>query len=108
MVMASAETLNSVCRKDARLRVATRHCVAPLAHPTSIAASWPIRTSVTKSVKYDIDNVALPRASGRWTFEIEMTMEPTSRARKSQGSGRLIRGIRSVTTTSPTRMTRPT
>ncbi len=84
MVMASAETLKSVCRTDARLRVATRHCVAPLAHPTSMAASWPIRTSVTKSVKYDIDSVALPRASGRWTFETEMTMEPSRRARKSQ------------------------
>ena len=88
MVMASAETLNSVCRKEARLRVATRHCVAPLAHPTSIAASCPMRTSVTKSVKYDIDNVALPRASGRWTFEMEMTMDPISRAGRARDPAR--------------------
>ena len=60
IVRISAATLKVVCRSGTRLRVDNRHCVAPPAPATIIAWSGPSSTSDMKSVKYDIDSVALP------------------------------------------------
>ena len=58
-----------------------------------------------KSVKYDIDSVALPLASGRWTFDTEMNTELESNARKSSGCSRCISGSRKASSPRPITVT---
>ena len=72
MLMISAPTLKMTWRSGTRLRVDNRHCVTPPTPATIIVWSGPSSTSDMKSVKYDIDSVALPLTSGRCTFEAEI------------------------------------
>ena len=85
MLTISAATLKKTCRRGTRFRVDSRHCVTPPTPATIIAWSAPSSTSDMKSVKYDIDNVALPLTSGRCTFDAEMRADAPSRLTNSSG-----------------------
>src|SRR5262245_10327346 len=85
MLMISAPTLKMTWRSGTLLRVDNRHWVTPPRPATIIVWSGPSSTSDMKSVKYDIESVALPLTSGRCTFEAEINAEAPSSATNRSG-----------------------
>ena len=106
--MISAPTLKMTWRSGTRLRVDNRHCVTPPTPATIIVWSGPSSTSDMKSVKYDIDSVALPLTSGRCTFEAEINPDAPSSATNRRGWSNETCGSRSARIRNAPPMTAPT